>query len=66
MLQSLLKTLKKEKPTGATCGYCGWNGPAESLHKTKVMNTDSSTYEIRVCPRCMRNGGIVYHADPPK
>jgi hypothetical protein len=65
MLQALLRR-NKTKPTGVTCQYCGWNGTPEQIYKSKVMNTDSSIYEIKCCPKCMRNGGLIIHEDHNK
>jgi hypothetical protein len=63
-VQGLLHKLRKTKPTGITCEYCGWNGESEDLHKAKVLNTDGTPYEIRVCPDCLRNGGLIDHITP--
>ena len=64
MLQGLLSRFKKPNTTGATCTYCGWNGATADVFKANVMNEDSTTYRVDTCPRCMRNGGIVYNDAP--
>lgn len=63
MLQTLLNKVKKPRPTGVTCDYCGWNGTVEEVATARVMNTDSSVYTIKTCPRCGRNGGLIVHPE---
>ena len=58
MLKPLLERVRKPKPTGVVCEYCGWKGAKEDIPTARVMNTDSSIYNIRICPRCQRNGGL--------
>lgn len=60
-MRALLQKIIKPKPTGITCEYCGWNGPAEELASAKYLNTDGTPYAIRVCPQCQRNGGLYDH-----
>ncbi len=60
-MRVLLNKLKRPPLTGVACEFCGWHGTKEEVHTAKVMNTDSSTYVIQVCPQCLRNGGLIDH-----
>jgi hypothetical protein len=61
MLQTLIRKIIKEKPSGVTCIRCGWNGPREKLLKAPRINENGVVYQIDACPQCMRNGGLQYH-----
>ena len=61
MLQTVIKKLFKESPTGVTCIRCGWNGRVEDLMKFPRINENGVTYQIDACPHCLRNGGLEYH-----
>jgi hypothetical protein len=61
IFQNIWSRIVRTKPTGVHCEFCGWNGTTADVISAPKVNEDGAVYQIKTCPSCMRNGGLIFY-----